>query len=179
MPVRSWRRAGTVLVAVAMTWSIIGCQPKGASPALPPSGGLVVERVEVIDGDTVAVAGPGGDRQRVRIIGIDTPEVAHDGRPRECWAQEATGALRALTEQADEVRLVEDDAVGDRDDYGRLLRQVFVDDIDVGEQLLAAGHARRYKALSTASPVAARYRLVERQARTAGAGLWGACPRTG
>ena len=71
---------------------------------------------------------------------------------------QATVALRALTEQADEIRLVEHVAVGDRDRYGRLLRQVLVDDVDVGEEILAAGHARRYAALSTASPVAARYR---------------------
>lgn len=139
----------------------------------------MVERVEVVDGDTVAITGTEGGRQRVRIIGIDTPESARDGMPAQCWAQEATTALRALTEGAGEIRLVEDQAVGDRDDYGRLLRRILVDDVDVGEQLLAAGHARRYTALSTASPVTARYRLVERQARAAGAGLWGSCSRTG
>lgn len=173
---RPWRYAGAVLATVFVTWPISGCQPKGAALGPPPSGGLVVERVEVIDGDTVAITGSRGERQRVRIIGIDTPETARGGRPTQCWAQEATRALRALTERADEVRLVPDEAVGDRDDYGRLLRQVLVDDVDVGEELLADGHARRFTQVPAGSRVAERYRMVERRARHAGEGLWGACP---
>lgn len=132
--------------------------------------------MHVVDGDTVAIKGPHGDRRRVRIIGIDTPEVARGDRPAQCWADEATRALRSFIERAGEVRLVSDAAVGDRDDYGRLLRQVYVDGVDVGQQLLVAGHARRCSALATNSHVAVRYRAVERQARVADDGLWGSCP---
>lgn len=164
-----------MVMAAGVTWSAGGCEAKGVVPASTASGGEVVERVEVVDGDTVAIEDPQGQRRRVRIIGIDTPEVARDGRPAQCWADEATRGLRELLRQAGEIRLVADRAVGDRDAYGRLLRQVLVDDVDVGEQMLESGHARRYRATPSASRVSGRYHERERAARTAGRGLWGRC----
>ena len=164
-----------MVMAAGVTWSAGGCEAKGVVPASTASGGEVVERVEVVDGDTVAIEDPQGQRRRVRIIGIDTPEVARDGRPAQCWADEATGGLRELLQQAGEIRLVADRAVGDRDAYGRLLRRVLVDDVDVGEQMLESGHARRYRATPSASRVSGRYLERERAARTAGRGLWGRC----
>lgn len=170
--------AAVMVVAAAVTWSTGGCEAKGVAPASTASGGEVVDRVEVVDGDTVAIEDPQGHRRWVRIIGIDTPEVARDGRPAQCWADEATRELRQMLEQAGEIRLVADRAVGDRDTYGRLLRQVLVDDVDVGEQMLESGHAKRYRATPSASRVSGLYIERERAARTSGRGMWGRCPNS-
>ena len=82
----------------------------------------------VVDGDTLDL----DNGERVRLVGIDTPENG------QCGADEATFVLIALTlnktitlEPSDE----------DRDEYGRLLRYVLVDGVDVGGQLLAQGYA--------------------------------------
>ena len=85
----------------------------------------------VIDGDTVELA----DGRRVRYLGIDTPESG------EYYADEAT---------AKNIELVEDKIVElqsgkrDEDEYGRLLRYVYVDGIFVNAELVAQGYATAY-----------------------------------
>ncbi|NHA02118.1 hypothetical protein G5V59_27445 [Nocardioides sp. W3-2-3] len=52
--------------------------------------------VRVVDGDTLIVSRPGantGREERVRILGINAPETAHDGRPAECYGPQATKIL--------------------------------------------------------------------------------------
>ncbi len=82
----------------------------------------------VVDGDTLDL----DNGERVRLVGIDTPE---KGR---CGADEATFVLAALTLNKT-VTLEPSDE--DRDKYGRLLRYVLVDGVDAGGQLLAQGYA--------------------------------------
>ncbi|MCP5094660.1 MAG: thermonuclease family protein [Chloroflexi bacterium] len=87
--------------------------------------------IEIIDGDTIVVMVDGVE-ERVRYIGIDTPE-----REDVCY-QEATDANTALVENQT-VRLVQD--ISDVDRYGRLLRYVYVNDILVNAELVAGGWA--------------------------------------
>ncbi len=77
--------------------------------------------VEVIDGDTIDVE-IGGRTERVRLIGIDTPETMRPNTPVECYGPEAGEFTASLLPIGAEVR-VERDIVG-RDDYGRLLGYV-------------------------------------------------------
>lgn len=92
----------------------------------------------VVDGDTVDVRLAGGARERVRLIGIDTPEV---GR---CGAAQATAAARRLAQGA-RVVLRGDATQATRDRYGRLLAYVWLPGgRDLGYRLLAAGHGRVY-----------------------------------
>jgi micrococcal nuclease len=90
----------------------------------------------VIDGDTIDVS-LGGDTYRVRYIGVNTPE-----RDEPCY-QDATDANRTLVEDQI-VGLVKD--VSETDQYGRLLRYVYVGDTFVNESLVKGGwaEARRY-----------------------------------
>lgn len=84
---------------------------------------------EIVDGDTIHVE-IGGVEFRVRYIGIDAPEVAHDNNPGERLGQEASQANADLVEGA--TVILEKD-VSDTDQFGRLLRYVWIPpDTDAG-----------------------------------------------
>lgn len=85
----------------------------------------------VIDGDTVELA----DGRRVRYLGIDTPESG------EYYAEEATARNKELVE-GKTVELQRGDR--DWDEYGRLLRYVYVDGVFVNAELIAQGYAKAY-----------------------------------
>ena len=115
----------------------------------------------VIDGDTIVI----DTGQRVRYIGIDTPEV-HPVP--EAWGAEAWQANRNLVE-GKIIRLERD--VTETDKYGRLLRYVYVDDILVNSELVKLGLAE-----AKAYPPDTRYQdmleQLEEEARQAGRGMW-------
>jgi len=91
----------------------------------------------VIDGDTIEVS-IAGESYKVRYIGIDTPEL-DDKRPKFCaLAQEATRYNRELV-KGKTVRLEKD--ISETDQYGRLLRYVYVGDIFVNAELVRQGLA--------------------------------------
>ncbi|MDI3543444.1 MAG: micrococcal nuclease [Candidatus Atribacteria bacterium] len=118
----------------------------------------------VIDGDTIELA----NGEKVRYIGIDTPELHHPQKDVEYYAQEAYEANRKLVE-GKRVRLELD--VEERDRYGRILAYVYVDDLMVNEWLVANGYAR----VATFPPnvkYAERFLQLEREARQAKVGLW-------
>lgn len=126
-----------------------------------------VERV--IDGDTVVLS----NGERVRYIGVDTPETVHPGEKVQCLGKESSEKNRELV-QGKNVVLVRD--VSDLDRYGRLLRYVYVDDIFVNEQLVENGFAYA----SSFPPDVARQKIfadAEREAKQNKKGLWaeGAC----
>lgn len=96
--------------------------------------------IRVLDGDTIEVE-LGGERERIRYIGIDTPEMG-DTRPAiRALAFEARQANARLVEGR-RVRLELD--VDKRDRYGRLLAYVWVGDTLVNEALVRSGHAATY-----------------------------------
>ena len=118
----------------------------------------------VIDGDTIELA----NGEKVRYIGVDTPELHHPQKEVEYYAQEAYGANRRLVE-GKRVRLELD--VEERDRYERILAYVYVDDLMVNEWLVANGYAR----VATFPPnvkYAERFLQLEREARQAKVGLW-------
>ena len=85
----------------------------------------------VIDGDTVELA----DGRRVRYLGIDTPESG------EYYAEEATARNKELVE-GKTVELQR--GKRDQDEYGRLLRYVYIDGVFVNAELIAQGYAKAY-----------------------------------
>lgn len=125
-----------------------------------------VRVADAIDGDTVVLA----DRQLVRLIGINTPELGKDGAPDEPLARAARERLAGLTKNR-AVTLIP--GTEERDRHGRLLAYlILADGRDVQELLLREG---------LAAPVAippnlrflARYQAAAEQARRARRGLWG------
>lgn len=129
--------------------------------------------IAVIDGDTIKTVAAAGNVNRVRIIGIDTPEIGRGDTPDECWAQEARTTLVSLLDGRD-VDLITDSSQGDVDRYGRLLRHLHIDSGNVAEQLLQRGAGYEYT-YSKPYLGQADFRSAESAARNAGAGLWGAC----
>lgn len=119
--------------------------------------------LNVIDGDTIDVL-LDGEEYRVRYVGVDTPE---RGDP---YYSEATQANRDLV-QGETVMLVID--VSETDQYGRLLRYIYLEDgTFVNAELIANGYAR----LVTYPPDVANadyFADLQREAREARRGLWG------
>lgn len=135
---------------------------------LEPSGMASCELVKakvvaVIDGDTIEIE----SGERVRYIGIDTPETD------ECYGPEATQANKELV-LGKEVILIRD--VEDKDKYGRLLRYVVADGRFVSGELVRLGYAeaRSYGESVMFQQVLT---LFERYAREGGRGLWKACEK--
>ena len=142
--------------------------------AMPPApmlraGGEVRTVARITDGDTLVLQGG----QRVRLVQIDAPEVGGG----ECFSRAAKRRLAALAPPGSTVRLERDPALDGVDRYGRLLRYVTRNGINVNLRLVANGSAAPYfyrgdrgrwsDALLTSARRAKRLRL----------GLWDACPR--
>lgn len=137
--------------------------------SFPPSASGPYPVVTVTDGDTIRVNVDGAE-EKVRLIGIDTPELHN---PVECFGQEAADEAAALLQGA-VVLLEADDSQDDRDRYGRLLRYVYLPDgTNVNAALVRDGYAFEY---TYDNPY--RYReefLADQAAAEAdGAGLWSA-----
>jgi len=128
--------------------------------------------VRVVDGDTIRVR-LDGHTERVRYIGVDTPESVKPGTPVQCYAKRAAAANAALV-AGRSVRLVGD--VEQRDRYGRLLAYVYrePDGAFVNAQLVRDGYART---LTIAPNVAhaRQFAQLAQAARRGGRGLWRAC----
>jgi micrococcal nuclease len=128
----------------------------------------------VIDGDTVVVRLRSDEPVHVRVIGIDTPEIAHHGTRGECFGLRATRLTRRLV-LGRQVVLRPGRERHDR--YGRLLAYVRVRGgaVELEQTLLTRGAARTL-AIPPNVDRAAAYAGLEAAARRAGRGLWGACP---
>ncbi|MBI4120117.1 MAG: thermonuclease family protein [Parcubacteria group bacterium] len=133
-----------------------------------PSDALTVLRV--IDGDTIEVDF-NGKPERVRYIGMDTPETVHPEKLVQCFGQEASQKNKELV-AGKKVRLEGD--ITDRDKYGRLLRYVYAGDTFVNLELVKQGYATAY----TYPPdvkYAELFVEAQKEARVNRLGLWQAC----
>jgi micrococcal nuclease len=168
-------RARTLAVFLALG-ALLGFAAPAFAPSTPspyplPSGerGLVVRTV---DGDTVWVRLAGGV-EKVRYIGIDTPEVHHPTRGEEPGGRAATEINRGLVGDRP-VRLEPDVQLRDR--YGRLLAYVWVKRADGVEVMVNAELVRLgYAAVMTIPPNvrhAEMFRKLAAEARENHRGLW-------
>ncbi len=126
--------------------------------------------VKVVDGDTIDVD-MNGSKERIRLIGIDAPESVAPNQPVECFGKEASMHLNELLTNKS-VKLESDSTQADRDRYGRLLRYVFLDGIDVNKQLLQYGFAREYTYNNKTYQHQQEFRQAEHEAAIAKLGLW-------
>jgi micrococcal nuclease len=142
-----------------------------ALPASAAPGGLPATVVRIVDGDTIQVRI--ADRlERVRYIGMNTPEIHHPRKGEEPGGREASEVNRELV-AGKQVRLELD--VQERDRYGRLLAYVWVGDTMVNAELVRRGYAQ----VMTIPPNVRYQELLvklQREAREAGRGLWRLLP---
>ncbi|MFZ5475496.1 MAG: thermonuclease family protein [Myxococcota bacterium] len=147
--------------------------PEGDSPCAEPR----LVRVEyTVDGDTFeANPDDGGYDFRVRIIGVDTPEIEHED-PAECYGDEAWAWTADLLE-GKLVWLTFDAEC--EDDYDRTLAYVFRDATDEGfvNRALARNGLAYEMTIRPNDTYADEIEADIDAARDESLGLWGACQR--
>lgn len=168
--VRAAGIAALAFVAVLVTGACRNTTDAGGGPRADAGVGTVVG---VVDGDTVDVR-VHGVTERVRLIGIDTPESVAQDRPVQCFGAEASARTASLLPAGTEVRIERDEVTRDR--YGRLLAYVWRtgDDLLVNLDLVQGGFADAV----TYGDNEALYDVfaaAESGARAGGVGLWSAC----
>jgi micrococcal nuclease len=138
-----------------------------ATPRPAPNG--MVRIAKVVDGDTIELE----SGQRVRYLGVNTPETVHPTKAVECFGVEASNYNKQLL-AGGVVRLEKD--ITDTDKYGRLLRYIYLPDgTFVNLQLVAGGYAYA----DTYPPDIAHSKefvAAQRVARENRIGLWASCP---
>lgn len=128
--------------------------------------------VKVVDGDTLDIDAPdlGRDSTKVRLLGIDAPEMGTNRSERMYFAEEATALARRLA-LGKEVGVYLDERAGSRDRYQRLLAYIELPDGRfLNEELLSEGYAyadRRFR-----HSYYQKYLQLEAGARAVGQGLW-------
>ena len=138
-----------------------------------------VQVISVVDGDTLHVRYDDARQEKVRIIGIDSPELARDGQPAEFYAEQARDYVTALL--LDKTVYLEQDH-SDTDRYGRQLRYVWLTKPDqitadaVQEQLVSSILLSQGYATFVEIGLDNKYELIlrdnEKQARADRLGLW-------
>ena len=109
----------SVIVTAIVCFGLSACEPN---------------RIYVIDGDTVVV-----NHERIRLKGIDAPEIKGRCANERALAAQATEMLASLL--SDRTVTIEPDG---NDRYGRILANVGTEEGDVGERILAEGLARKW-----------------------------------
>ncbi|MGO1226425.1 MAG: thermonuclease family protein [Brachybacterium sp.] len=182
-PTRSTVSRVLALLVLALT-TAAACTPLAQTPTPPPQPQPTQEVATVdyvIDGDTIDVTTPTGETQRVRLLGINTPEVSHDDEPGQCGGEAATEQLRALLPEGTSVHLQADTTADDQDRYGRLLRYVELETgADIGRELISAGYAHAWAPASAPDPDRLdAYQDATDEAEAANTGSWATCPNLG
>ncbi len=126
--------------------------------------------VHVVDGDTIDVM-RGGEKVRIRLIGIDTPESVDPRRPVECFGKEASARARELLEGA-RVGVELDPSQGELDKYGRTLAYARLPDGRILNQvMIEEGYAHEYT-YRLPYRYQTEFKSAERSAREGERGLW-------
>jgi micrococcal nuclease len=173
---RRYRRGGglgtivLLVLAAVIFFAESGDERRSGSQPGPPGRAVEARVTDVIDGDTIEVALPGGVED-VRYIGIDTPETVKPGTPVQCYGPKAHRVNERLV-AGRRARLVFD--TERRDIYHRLLAYVYVRGRFVNAELVRRGFARTLTIPPNDSHAGLFHRLA-RAAGRAGRGLWAAC----
>lgn len=148
-------RAWYVIVAAIVTAIVTATAPM--CPATD-SRGRPVWRVEAVnDGDTVTCLDADGRHVRIRLVGIDAPEFDQPGgmASRQALAAKLAGGVVRVGGDA-------------RDQHGRLLGTLFIDDRDLNHEMVAEGWAWAFGGFVDDDELVA----AESAARRGGRGLW-------
>lgn len=164
------RPTRTLALLVASASTLTACASAPAGQPAGPDRGVVAH---LVDGDTLDVR-IGGRTERVRLVGVDTPESVAPNRPVQCYGAEASTYLATLVPEGTEVRLERDTVARDR--YDRLLAYVYRadDDLLVNLAMVEQGYADAVT-YGDNEALYSRLAAAEADARAGGRGLWGVC----
>jgi micrococcal nuclease len=156
-----------ILVAVALSL-LVSC-----SSGATTENEVLITILKVVDGDTVDIDIK-GNTERVRLIGVNTPETKHPTKPIECFGPEASAYLTQLLPKGTHVRIERD--IEARDRYGRMLLYLYreSDNLFINLDLVSHGYG---------TPMSIEPNTFHRNdfvhaaalAETTNEGLWKAC----
>lgn len=182
-----FKKIAVILVSILITVAFWGCStsPQVSSQASRPgsqkttdtnteqspvnnqAGRIVTTVTRVVDGDTIVVE-INGNAEKVRLIGVDTPETVHPALGEEPYGKEASNFTKQqLTGKTVELEM----DVQERDQYDRLLAYVWIDEQMFNEVLLSGGYAQ----VATFPPnvkYVDRFTAAQKAARESNLGLW-------
>jgi len=181
-----WRRHLTALLTILAAAALIVCERTARGPVLGGDRTRYHDRtfrvIHVVDGDTIDIDAPDADKPvgrrdqggsvqtRIRLWGVDTPEIAHGDQPEMYFGREAKEfAQRTLSGKEVNIVLAPERT---RDKYGRLLAYVFRERGGpmFNEMLLEEGYA--YADLRFDHSYKKQFEATEKRTRKAGVGLW-------
>ena len=177
----SYRRAHGwlgLLVAVIIAAVAFGQQNgwlDGAEKAAVSNQPGLYTASRFVDGDTIEV-NMNGHAEKVRFIGVDTPETHKPNTPVQCYGPAAAAFTKTIIGST-KFRLVSDELSTDRDRYNRLLRYVYLTDgMIVNEKLIQDGYGFYYPYFPFTK--ADQFSADQKTAQAAHKGLWGNCSPT-
>jgi micrococcal nuclease len=160
---------GALRILVAVGLSLLVSCSSGATT----ENEVLITVLKVIDGDTVDIDIK-GNTERVRLIGVNTPETKHPTKPIECYGPEASAYLTQLLPKGTHVRIERD--IEARDRYGRMLLYLYreSDNLFINLDLVSHGYG---------TPMSIEPNTFHRNdfvhaaalAETTNVGLWQAC----
>ena len=141
-----------------------------SNPATTREKAALYPVVKVVDGDTIDVS-VNGEKIRVRLIGLDTPEIVDPRKPVQCFGKAASDEAKRLL-NGKLVRLEKDSSQDTYDKYGRLLAYVFLpDETNIGAYMIAEGYGHEYTH-NLPYRYQAEFKAAEAEAREEKKGLW-------
>lgn len=121
----------------------------------------------VYDGDTIQIS----DGTKVRLIGIDAPEVAHDNSNQQCFATESAKLLKELI--LDQKISIEQDKQK-QDVYGRMLGYIWTDNVFINDFMIRQGYAKSMP-IKPNTKYAVLFYDAQKDAQENKRGLWKEC----
>lgn len=126
--------------------------------------------IKVIDGDTIEVH-LNNKIEKVRLLGLNTPESVDPRKKLECFGIEASEKLNEIL-YGKIVRLEADSNYQDRDKFGRLLRYVFVDGENINQRIIAEGYGFEYTYNRIPYKYQKEFKVSQMDAEIKNIGLW-------
>jgi len=163
-------RSSQLLALFLFTYALMLSSCSNDSASTSPNSATVKH---VVDGDTIDIS-IGGNTERVRLIGINTPETKHPTKGVECFGPEASAYTEQLLPVGTEIRVERD--VEARDKYGRLLLYVYIENsnVFVNLDLVLQGYARPM-VFEPNTAHKTDFAQAATQAELRNVGLWQAC----
>jgi micrococcal nuclease len=170
MTKRRFYKLLTALLIAVLSWYLN--QQQWPSTVLGTVSPGYYRVVDFADGDTISVD-MDGHTERIRMIGVDTPETHDPRKVVQCFGQAASDYTKQLIGNQP-VRLVSDNLSTNRDRYDRLLRYVYLpDDRLVQAEIIKNGYGFAY--VSFPFSKSDEFKQFETEARQNSRGLWGSC----